>query len=104
MTLVLALGGQDIGCSDIEYTYIDPPSGQACSQYLNTYISAHGGYVFNPSATSQCQFCQYRTTDEFLGNNFNIRYSHRWRNLGLFIVFIVFNVGTSLPSQRYTES
>ncbi|KAF9650879.1 pleiotropic drug resistance ABC transporter [Thelephora ganbajun] len=86
-----ALGGQEVDCSSMEYTYIDPPSGQTCLQYLGMYISANGGYVSNPSATSQCQFCRYRTADEYLNANFNIRYSHRWRNAGLFIVFIVFN-------------
>jgi len=85
------LGGQDVNCSSIEYAHIDPPSGQTCSQYLDTYISANGGYVSDPGATSQCQFCQYRTADEFLSNNFNIRYSHRWRDVGIFIVFVAFN-------------
>jgi len=92
--LGLAIGGQEVNCSSIEYAYIDPPSGQTCSQYLGPYISANGGYVSNPSATSQCQLCPYRTADEFLRNNFNIRYSHRWRDVGLFILFIAFNVGT----------
>jgi len=103
-TFVLALGGQRVNCSDIEFSHIDPPSGQTCSEYLGRYISAHGGYLSNPAATSQCQFCSYRTTDEFLGNNFNIRYSQRWRNFGIFIVFIIFNVGIPPVSQQYTES
>ena len=102
--LVLALGGQEINCSDIEYTYVDPPSGQTCSQYLAMYISTNGGYVSNPSATSQCQFCRYRTANEYLSSNFNIQYSHHWRDLGIFIAFIAFNVGASPVSQRYIES
>lgn len=83
---------------------MDPPSGQTCSQYLELYISANGGYIANPAATSQCQFCSYRTTDEYLNNNFNIKYSNRWRDLGIFIVFIVFNVGISPASQLYIEN
>lgn len=90
--LVSALGGQEVDCSSIEYAYIDPPPGRTCSQYLGPYISTNGGYLSNPSATSQCQFCQYRTADEYLGNNFNIQYSYRWRDVGIFIVFIAFNV------------
>lgn len=86
-----ALGGEQVECSGVEYALIDPPSGQTCSQFLGSYISANGGYIADPSATSQCQFCQYRTADEYLGNNFNIQYSHRWRNVGIFIVFIAFN-------------
>lgn len=102
-TPFLALGKQQVECSDIEYSHIDPPSGQTCSQYLGPYISAHGGYVTNLDATSQCQFCGYRTTDEYLSNNFNIRYSNRWRDLGIFIAFIIFNVRTFLTSRRYIE-
>ena len=102
--LVSALGGQDVGCSSIEFTSVDPPSGQTCSQYFREYISDHGGYVSNPTATSQCQFCQYRTADEYLGNNFNVRYSHRWRNVGIFIVFIAFNVRSLTTSQSFTRT
>ena len=103
-TFLLALGGQQINCADIEYGYIDPPSGQTCSGYLERYISANGGYLTNSIATSQCQFCSYRTTDEYLGNNFNIKYSERWRNVGIFIVFIAFNVWISPISQPHTGS
>ena len=103
-TFILVLGGQQIDCADIEFSYIDPPSGQTCSQYLGPYISANGGYVQNSGATSQCQFCRYRTTDEYLLNNFNIEYSHRWRDLGIFIVFIAFNVGGLSVSRRYIEN
>jgi len=85
------LGGQDVECSAVEYAHIDPPFDQSCSQYLGPYISTNGGYISNPGATSQCQFCQYRTADQYLGENFNIQYSHRWRNVGIFIAFIVFN-------------
>jgi len=87
-----ALGGQQVNCSDIEFTLIDPPSGQTCSEYLGRHISDNGGYLSNPTATSQCQFCSYRTTDEYLGNNFNIEYSQRWRDVGIFIAFIAFNI------------
>ena len=101
---VLALGGQQVNCSDIEFTLIDPPSGQTCSEYLGRHISDNGGYLSNPTATSQCQFCSYRTTDEYLGNNFNIEYSQRWRNAGIFIAFIAFNVRIGLVPQRHIRS
>ena len=48
----------------------------------------------NPDATSSCQFCAFRTTDQFLALSFNIRYSHHWRNAGIFLGFTVLNVST----------
>lgn len=59
---------------------------------MQNYITNAGGYLTNPDATSGCQFCSVRTTDQFLGPSFNIVYSHHWRNLGFLMAFILFNV------------
>jgi len=59
---------------------------------MQNYITNAGGYLTNPDATSDCQFCSVRTTDQFLGPSFNIAYSHHWRNLGFLMAFILFNV------------
>jgi ATP-binding cassette subfamily G (WHITE) protein 2 (SNQ2) len=59
---------------------------------MNPYISFAGGYLANPNATSSCQFCGVRTTDALIGANFNIFYDHHWRNFGLMMAFILFNV------------
>ena len=59
---------------------------------MDPYISRAGGYLTNPDSTSACQFCSFRNTDEFLDLSFNIKYSNRWRDVGIFIAFIVFNV------------
>ncbi|KAI0827349.1 pleiotropic drug resistance ABC transporter [Trametes gibbosa] len=87
-----ALGKQPIECSTVELVTIQPPSGQTCSQYMDNYISFAGGYITNPDATSGCQYCTFASTDAFLGTSFNIFYSHHWRNLGIFVAFIFFNV------------
>ena len=86
------MGQQQINCSPVEFVTITPPSGQTCSQYMDRYISSSGGYLTNPDATSSCQFCGVRTTDELLGANFNIFYRHHWRNFGFMIAYIIFNV------------
>ncbi|KAH9045960.1 ABC-2 type transporter-domain-containing protein [Lactarius hengduanensis] len=87
-----ALGHSTITCSAIEYVTVTPPSGQTCQQYLNEFISTTGGYLTNPSATDNCQFCSYRTTDEFLQSNSNIFWSHHWRNFGFMWIYIGFNI------------
>ena len=92
LTLYPAVGHSEITCAPIEYVTVQPPSGQICQQYLGQFIDNFGGYVTNPDAASSCQFCPYRTTDQFLQTNSNIFYSHHWRNFGLMWVYIGFNV------------
>ncbi|KAJ2929810.1 hypothetical protein H1R20_g7294, partial [Candolleomyces eurysporus] len=87
-----AIGRQQINCSPIEFVTVTPPTGLTCGEYLNPFMSFAGGYLANPDATSACQFCSTRTTDQFLEGNFNIFYSHRWRNVGLMFAFCAFNV------------
>ena len=92
-----AVGRTQISCSSVEFIKINPPSGQTCVQYLNKFIDMNGGYLTNPNATSQCNFCQYRTTDQFLQSR-NVFYDNRWRSLGIFIGFTAFNVSCASSS------
>ncbi|TFK38227.1 pleiotropic drug resistance ABC transporter [Crucibulum laeve] len=87
-----ALGRQKITCDAVELVSVNPPSGSTCSEYLERYMSFAGGYVTNPSATENCQFCAFATTDQFLGLSFNISYDHRWRNFGILMAFVAFNL------------
>ena len=59
---------------------------------MGPYMSRAGGYLANPDSTSACQFCSFRNTDEYLDLSFNIKFSNRWRDVGIFIAFIVLNV------------
>ncbi|KAF8638204.1 hypothetical protein AX16_010550 [Volvariella volvacea WC 439] len=86
------IGHSEISCSPIEFVTINPPSGQTCSQYMGPWMSHAGGYLSNPNATSDCQFCGMRSADMFLGQSFNIFYDHRWRNIGLMAAFTAFNI------------
>ena len=90
--LFSAVGRFEVNCSSSEFVTLEPPSGQTCSQYMSTYIADHGGYLQNPDASASCNFCTYRTSDQFLQSSFNIFYSHRWRNVGLMVVYFTFNV------------
>jgi ATP-binding cassette subfamily G (WHITE) protein 2 (SNQ2) len=92
LTSIIAVGKNQITCSELEYVKLEPPSGSTCLQYLEGFISKAGGYVLNEDATSGCQYCSFRTTDEFLSTSFTIAYSHHWRNLGIVIAFTVINV------------
>ncbi|PPQ74645.1 hypothetical protein CVT26_005690 [Gymnopilus dilepis] len=87
-----AIGHQEVNCSPVEFVPVNPPSGMTCQQYMGPYMSFAGGYLSNPDATSMCQFCSTRTTDQFLGASFNIFYEHHWRNFGILVAFVGFNV------------
>ncbi|TFK38290.1 pleiotropic drug resistance ABC transporter, partial [Crucibulum laeve] len=87
-----AIGGQEINCSSVEFVKLTPPTGMTCGDYMNNYVSSAGGYLTNPDATSDCQFCSSRTTDQFLASGFNIFYSHAWRNFGIMMAFVIFNI------------
>ncbi|KAF6753972.1 hypothetical protein DFP72DRAFT_813506 [Ephemerocybe angulata] len=51
-------------------------------------------YLQNPGARIDCGFCIARTTDQFFEENFNIYYNHRWRNIGIILAFVGFNIST----------
>lgn len=58
-------GGKEIVCRSSEFAIVQPTSG-TCQEFLGPFIEATTGYVNNPDATSDCQYCQYRTGDEYL--------------------------------------
>jgi ATP-binding cassette, subfamily G (WHITE), member 2, SNQ2 len=97
----IAIGHQEVVCSSKELSTLQPPPGSTCISYLQQYISNNGGYVTNPNATSACQFCKSRTTDEYFGSMFNIEYSHHWRDAGVIALYTCLNVSRSVrPCMR----
>ncbi|OBA23628.1 pleiotropic drug resistance protein PDR [Metschnikowia bicuspidata var. bicuspidata NRRL YB-4993] len=80
-----------VECGSREFVSFDPFLGQTCGEYMADYIELAGGYVSNPNATSNCEFCQLSSTDTFLAS-VNAVYSERWRNWGIFIAFIAINM------------
>ncbi|KAF8875310.1 pleiotropic drug resistance ABC transporter [Infundibulicybe gibba] len=90
-----AIGRQQITCAPMELLPLEPPTGQTCGQYMEVFISSAGGYLQNPAATSDCQFCTVRSSDHLLQQNFNIFYDNRWRDVGIVAGFIVFNIAAT---------
>lgn len=91
--LVLGIANVKVKCADYEYTRFTPTSGQTCEQYMAPYIQMAGtGYLKNGTETSttECHFCRFSETNDFLAT-VGAKYSHRWRNYGIFIAFIVFD-------------
>jgi ATP-binding cassette subfamily G (WHITE) protein 2 (PDR) len=93
--LSTGLANQIVTCADNEYLQFDPPSGQTCGAYLQTYINTAGGYVQNSQATENCSFCQIKSTNVFL-TSVSANYSTRYRDFGIMWVFIIFNTFAAL--------
>ncbi|EGW33534.1 drug resistance protein 1 [Spathaspora passalidarum NRRL Y-27907] len=89
--LAVGLANNKVVCAPQEYVSINPPDGTSCDDFMAEYIQKAGGYVLTDDATGQCQFCEIDSTNEFLAS-VGAHFSQRWRNYGVFVAFIGFNV------------
>ena len=89
------LHGRIIKCSESELSHFNPPLGQTCQEYSKEFLSRTTGYLVNGNDTSNCAYCPYSNGDEFLWSVF-VKYSYRWRNIGFFVAYFIFNVGFCL--------
>ncbi|KKY22769.1 putative abc [Phaeomoniella chlamydospora] len=95
---VLSVGLTDkaVTCSSTEILRFEPAlDNQTCGEYMSPYMSVAGGYLLDSSATTNCGYCSYSTTNTFLAS-ISANYSDRWRNFGLLFVFIIFNIAMAV--------
>jgi len=90
--VLVAIGGEAISCSYMELVSVNPPKGLTCDKYMGPFMQFAGGYLTNPDAAEDCQYCPYATTDQYMLSRFNIACSNHWRNLGIVFGFVAFNV------------
>lgn len=93
--LEVGLAHAPIYCKEAEFISFEPPSGQSCAAYIENYIQYAGGQLQDQNATSNCRLCPATTTDTFLAS-LNLDYGQRWRNFGLLLVYIAFNIAAAL--------
>ena len=89
--LSVGLANTQVVCSDRELLKITPPSGQTCMEYLGPYMEFAGGYLTDENATTDCSLCSVKDTN-FILEGLSARYDERWRNFGLLLVYIAFNI------------
>ena len=87
--LSIATHGRKVTCQGSEFARFSPPPGQTCQSYAGPYVAQAGGYV-QDGFDGLCEFCQYATGDEFAAS-FDVYYSNRWLDFGVFWAFIAFN-------------
>lgn len=89
--MLLSVHNLKVHCKASEFAIIQPPSGQTCQSYLGPLTKAVGGYINNPLASSNCQYCLYSTGDDYLAS-IETKFSYLWRNFGFMWVYIGFNI------------
>lgn len=85
-----ALANASARCDSYELLRFDAPSGSTCAEYMSDYMDMAGGFLANPNATGECEFCPLADTNTFLAA-VSIDFDNRWRDWGLMWVFIAFN-------------
>jgi ABC-type multidrug transport system permease subunit len=55
--LSAVLNKVQVVCNPTELATFNPPSGQTCGAYSADYLKNALGYIVNPNATSNCEYC-----------------------------------------------
>ena len=80
-----------VQCAPNEAAYFNPPPGQTCNDYASAFVHTVGqGYLTNPDSTSDCGYCPYGSGREYL-TTLNISPSDKWRDFGIFLIFVFTN-------------
>jgi ABC-type multidrug transport system permease subunit len=89
------LGQAPVTCAPTEFQTFFAPADQTCGDYMRDYMEMAGGYLRDPGATGECNYCQINTTNQFL-EGINVDWNTRWRDFGLLWVYIAFNVAAAI--------
>ncbi|KAJ6093557.1 hypothetical protein N7486_008846 [Penicillium sp. IBT 16267x] len=87
--------GRSVECSSDELNIFNPPSGQTCYEYMAKYLESSPGAIYNPNATTNCEYCSMTSADEYLATR-EIYYDDRWRDYGIFWCYFIFNMAASV--------
>ncbi|EFQ25369.1 ABC-2 type transporter [Colletotrichum graminicola] len=93
--LSTGLANSKVTCAVNEYVHFNPPDNETCASYMSGYIKTAGGYLENPTARADCSFCSIDNTNTFL-TAISSHFDHRWRDFGIGMVYIVFNIFAAL--------
>ncbi|KAI1268212.1 ABC-2 type transporter-domain-containing protein [Xylariaceae sp. FL1019] len=88
--LAATLDGSPVQCEISETARFDPPPGQTCNGYAGEFASSAAGYLLNPNANADCQYCPYRNGNEYLAT-LHIEAGQKWRDFGIFLAFCISN-------------
>lgn len=87
--LVPILWDVDVNCGEQEMGHFDPPAGQTCGEYMETFLGQHPGYLTDPAATTACSYCPFSKGSEYLATLNKPRHVYGWRDICLTLLFVV---------------
>ena len=70
------LHDRPIICSPEELSVFNPSPGMTCGEYLGPYLQKAPGRLSNPAATHGCEYCQFRSADQYLSMTNICEFSH----------------------------
>ncbi|KDR85534.1 hypothetical protein GALMADRAFT_234460 [Galerina marginata CBS 339.88] len=94
------LHGLVIKCKPDEFAVFNPPSGQTCYAWAQTFVNTFGGHLDNPLDTAGCRYCQFKVGDEFFVP-LNIAFSNRWRDAFILFSYFIFNLIVTIIASRF---
>ncbi|PSN60936.1 putative multidrug resistance ABC transporter [Corynespora cassiicola Philippines] len=89
--LSTGVANTNVVCASREFLRFSPTGNSTCGEYMEPYIQVAGGYLLDPEATSDCQFCSIGDTNVFLAG-VSANYEDAWRNFGILWVYVIFNI------------
>jgi ABC-type multidrug transport system permease subunit len=92
--LTFPLWNVKVQCKESEYGLFDPPAGQTCGEYLQGFMSFATGYVNNPNATSDCQYCGYKQGNEYLASMNIFSKMDGWKGILITLLFVFTSYAT----------
>jgi ATP-binding cassette subfamily G (WHITE) protein 2 (PDR) len=109
--LSIGIANTAVKCSPLELLRFEPLPNTTCGAYMVPYVEQLGGYLNNPNATTECEFCVIADTNTFL-SSVGVDYGDRWRNFGILWGYVVFNVlvavllywGFRVPKKRKQQA
>ena len=94
--LTTAVKDASVYCLPQDFYVFPPPAGQSCESYLGDYFTAAGGgYLQDPSSTTNCSLCQLDSTNVFLAG-VSLNPNNSWRDFGIMFAYIIFNIFAAL--------
>ncbi|GAB7349284.1 hypothetical protein MBLNU459_g8429t2 [Dothideomycetes sp. NU459] len=88
--IAATLDGIPVECAIDETAQFNVPAGQTCQSYAGAFATSAGGYLLNPQATADCQYCPYSTGNQYMAT-LNIYPRDKWRYFGIFLAFCISN-------------
>lgn len=83
-----------VDCLERELAVFNPPPNETCESYAGSFVDQAPGYMINPSATFNCQYCSLSDSSTFL-NSINVYQGSGWPwgYFGIFVIYIFTNLG-----------